>query len=193
MESLNLILFHAPLHIFTHGSFLELIEHDLIVSSIPTGGNFIFWWSLWKPLQWADPGFARGGGTNPLREGAKLLFGQKISQKLHENKRIWTQRGARPWRPPLRSANALDINIPQKCQILCYLPVFQQAPPLPPPPPTIRRDKIYLFFGNFQGLLSLISETPLAMAYWILKNEDQHLQMWLQKLHAFVTFTGGIR
>ena len=39
-------------------------------------------------------------GANPQGGGANLLFGQKIPEKLHENERIWTQRGRVPAPPP---------------------------------------------------------------------------------------------
>ena len=71
-----------------------------------------------KPLKTpsvADPGFARGEGGNPLCEGAKLLFGQKFPQNCMKIKEFGPRGGRIPGAPP-RSANALDINTPQKCQ-----------------------------------------------------------------------------
>ena len=49
----------------------------------------------------ADPGFPRGGGTNPKGGGARTYYLANFSQKLHENEEI-LGRGARP--SPLRSA-----------------------------------------------------------------------------------------
>ena len=40
-------------------------------------------------LSVADPGFPRGGGTNPPGEAPTYNFA-KFSQKLHEIERIWT-------------------------------------------------------------------------------------------------------
>ena len=55
----------------------------------------------------ADPGFPRGGGTNP-KGGAPTYYLANLFQKLHENEEIMGQRGgARPLRP-LRSATAGD-------------------------------------------------------------------------------------
>ena len=54
----------------------------------------------------ADPGFPRGGGTNP-KGGAPTYYFANFSRKLHENEEILGQRGARvPCDPPLRSATA---------------------------------------------------------------------------------------
>ena len=47
----------------------------------------------------ADPGFPRGGGTNP-RGGAPTYYLVNFSQKLHENEEILGQRGARVPRAP---------------------------------------------------------------------------------------------
>ena len=50
----------------------------------------------------ADPGFPRGGGTNPKGGGAPTYYLANFSRKLHENEEILDQRGgARPSRPPL--------------------------------------------------------------------------------------------
>ena len=51
----------------------------------------------------ADPGFPRGGGANSPG-GVPTYDFAKFSQKLHEIERIWTPRGARVPRVPLRSA-----------------------------------------------------------------------------------------
>ena len=51
----------------------------------------------------ADPGFPRLGGANP-EGGVQIFYWSKISRKLHENERIWTQRVV-SLAPPLRSAN----------------------------------------------------------------------------------------
>ena len=57
-----------------------------------------------KPV--ADPGFPRGGGTNPPK-GAPSYDFAKFSQKVHKIERIWTPRGARiphaPLDPPLQT------------------------------------------------------------------------------------------
>ena len=66
----------------------------------------------------ADPGFPRGGGANP-RGGAATYYLVKFSRKLHENEEILGQGGARPSRPPLRSATVDDgkVNFLQPNQI----------------------------------------------------------------------------
>ena len=51
----------------------------------------------------AGPGFLRGGARQPSRRTPKYDFA-KISQKLHEIKRIWTPGGVP--RAPLRPATA---------------------------------------------------------------------------------------
>ena len=59
--------------------------------------GFITHWAV------ADPGFSPGGGAN----SQNCYYFSHFCRKLHENERIWTPRGAaRPWRPPLGSANA---------------------------------------------------------------------------------------
>ena len=62
----------------------------------------------------ADPGFPQGGDANSPR-GAPTYDFAKISQKMHEIERIWTPRGARVPRAPLRSAteckNILKLNM----------------------------------------------------------------------------------
>ena len=59
-------------------------------------------------VQWRIQDFPKGGA--PTSRSA-LIF-QFCSRKLHENERIWTPRGggARPWRPPPRSANGVRID-----------------------------------------------------------------------------------
>ena len=55
-------------------------------------------------LSVADPGFPRGGGTNP-KGGAPTYYLANFSRKLHENEEILGQRGGREGRAlPLRSA-----------------------------------------------------------------------------------------
>ena len=44
----------------------------------------------------AYPEFSRGGCAN----SQKCYYFSIFCRKLHENKRIWTPRGACPWRPP---------------------------------------------------------------------------------------------
>ena len=51
-------------------------------------------------LQWQIQDFPKGGAPTPK---STIIF-QFFCQKLHENERIWTPGGARPWRP-LGSAN----------------------------------------------------------------------------------------
>ena len=49
----------------------------------------------------ADPGFPRGGGTNPHGGGANLLFGPKYPENCMKMKEFGPRAGgARPWRPP---------------------------------------------------------------------------------------------
>ena len=55
----------------------------------------------------ADPGFP-DGEHQPLDMGQKPIIWQDISRKLHENERIWTEKGARKSSstpPPPGSAN----------------------------------------------------------------------------------------
>ena len=55
----------------------------------------------------ADPGFSPGGCVNSQ---IGIIF-QIFAKKLHENERIWTRGGTRPWPPlPLGSANAFRKN-----------------------------------------------------------------------------------
>ena len=56
-------------------------------------------------LQWRIQDFPQGGAPTPK---SAIIF-QFFSQKLRENERIWTPRGARVPGAPLRSANALGI------------------------------------------------------------------------------------
>ena len=59
--------------------------------------------SIYIKLPVADPGFSPGGCAN----SQNCYYFSNFCWKLHENERIWTPRGgARPWRPPLGSANA---------------------------------------------------------------------------------------
>ena len=53
----------------------------------------------------ADPGFSPGGGANSQKPIILSIF----CQKLHENERIWTPRGARVPGAPLRSANGCTV------------------------------------------------------------------------------------
>ena len=56
----------------------------------------------------ADPGFPRRGAPTCKVGGANLLFNQFFPKNCMKNERIWTGRGgARPWRPPLRSATGI--------------------------------------------------------------------------------------
>ena len=49
----------------------------------------------------ADPGFPRGGGTNPQGGGANLLFSQKFPKNCMKMKEFGpTQGDAHPWHPP---------------------------------------------------------------------------------------------
>ena len=59
---------------------------------------------IWN-FQWRIQDFPGGRGCANSQIGIIL---QIFCRKLHENKRILT-RGARPWRPPLRSANGTLI------------------------------------------------------------------------------------
>ena len=52
---------------------------------------------LCSPSPVADPGFSPGGCAN----SQNCYYFSNFCQKLHENERIWTPGGARPWRPPL--------------------------------------------------------------------------------------------
>ena len=52
----------------------------------------------------ADPGFATGGGANPQRGGASLLFGQKFPKNCLKIKEFGPKGGGVPG-APLRSAN----------------------------------------------------------------------------------------
>ena len=61
-----------------------------------------------RTLSVADPGFPRGWGTNPQGGGANLLFGQKFPENCMKMKEF-VPGGARPWGPPLRSANDFEI------------------------------------------------------------------------------------
>ena len=60
--------------------FLSLFKYNLEDISPFCGGTAV-----------SDPGFPRGGGTNP--PGAPTYYFAKFSQKLHEIERIWTQEG----------------------------------------------------------------------------------------------------
>ena len=63
--------------------------------SLDPGGRGLGWQAV------ADPGFPRGGGTNP-KWGEPTYYLANFSRKLHENEEILGQRGgARPSRPPL--------------------------------------------------------------------------------------------
>ena len=66
-----------------------------------------FFRTQYKTFTVADPGFPRGGGANPL--GAPAYDLSKISQKLHENERIWTGGGEACPSRPLRSATDLEV------------------------------------------------------------------------------------
>ena len=48
-----------------------------------------------RSKQWRIQDFPEGGAPTPK---SAIIF-QFFSRKLHENERIWTPRGARPWRP----------------------------------------------------------------------------------------------
>ena len=51
----------------------------------------------------ADPGFLRGGGTNPRGGGAPTYDFAKFSKKMHEIERIWTRgHPSPPLDPPMK-------------------------------------------------------------------------------------------
>ena len=55
----------------------------------------------------ADPGFPRGGGTNP-KAGAQTYYLTNFSQKLHENEEVWGRGGHASLAPlPLRSTTGI--------------------------------------------------------------------------------------
>ena len=66
-----------------------------------------------QPLAVADTGFYRaGGGGNSKGGHEKLLFGQFVPEKLHENERNWTEIGGvslvHPLDPPITSTKHED-------------------------------------------------------------------------------------
>ena len=72
---------------------------------------------LQKGNQWRIQDFPKEGAPTP-RGGAPTYEFAKFSQKLHEIERIWTPRGggARPSRPPLRSATGnVFTSVCQEC------------------------------------------------------------------------------
>ena len=73
--------------------------------------------------QWRIQDFPRGGGAPTPKVGTRTYF---FGQKLHENKEFWPPggRGARPWRPPLRSATD-NLPIMISFAVLLPRPVIQ--------------------------------------------------------------------
>ena len=67
------------------------------------------------PTPVADPGFPRGGGTNPKGGGAPTYYLAIFSRKLHENEEI-LGRGGASLAPLLRSTTASHC-------IVCYASV----------------------------------------------------------------------
>ena len=59
-------------------------------------------------LSVADPGFPRGGGTNP-KGGAPTYYLANFSRKLHENEEILGRGGRASLVPPLRSATVFIV------------------------------------------------------------------------------------
>ena len=69
-----------------------------------------------RDLSVVDPGFPRGGGTNP-KGGAPTYYLANFSRKLHENEEILGQRGGtHPLHPPLD----LPLQITQKVKLKDY-------------------------------------------------------------------------
>ena len=109
-----------------------------LISLVWTSGDTVstmdFKFSI-EPLTVADPGFSPGECAN----SQNYYYFSNFCWKLHENERIWTPRGgARPWRPPLRSANVslvCFINcVPWRFQVLLgvwHLSTSWQPSPLP--------------------------------------------------------------
>ena len=56
--------------------------------------------------QWRIQDFPQGGA--PTQRNVIII--QIFCWKLHENERIWTPGGARPWRPPLDPPMYYDID-----------------------------------------------------------------------------------
>ena len=95
-------------------------------------GRILAW--IWQKTV-ADLGFPRGGGANPQSGGRQPIIWSIISRKLHENERIWTQRGARPWRPPLdppmennklyKNSISCTVNCGQlQCNMVVHVRIF---------------------------------------------------------------------
>ena len=74
---------------------LTLSGKILVVNTLMSS---LFVYKIMVPV--ADPGFSPGGAPTPKVGVPTYFFGQK----LHENERIWTPRGARIPGAPLRSA-----------------------------------------------------------------------------------------
>ena len=70
-----------------------ILEDILLVESV-----------IWE-ISVADPGFPRGGGTNPQGRGAKLLFSKKIPENCMKMKEFGPRGGCASLAPLLRSAN----------------------------------------------------------------------------------------
>ena len=71
-------------------------------SSVCVSHFNIFNCHIFLHISVADPGFSPGGCAN----SQNCYYFSNFCQKLHENERIWTPRGARVPGAPLRSANA---------------------------------------------------------------------------------------
>ena len=67
----------------------------------------------------ADPGFPRGGGASPKGGGAPTYYLTNFCRKLHEMKKFCARGGARPSRPPLRSATVYSTTGGYVCTGLC--------------------------------------------------------------------------
>ena len=69
------------------------LSYEVIISYYYVGSGNVL-----RTNQWWIQDFPEGGAANP-KQGHQPIIRQNVCQKMHENKRNWTERDVRPRRP----------------------------------------------------------------------------------------------